>query len=606
MGAFDDLIPANKSVGAFDDLIPQKPQTEATFEVQGRQFRDPFGSRLVGAQESRKEEEQKLAQFRAEAPKGTNFARDLPEIGEAPELRQLDVESMKRGFAAGLITNEAELASAIKSLTPGAEVMQDPEGKAIVKFPSGGEFAVNKPGLSGQDFIQAATRLVAFIPAGKALGAAGAIAKGAGTEAALQTAESQLGGEFSPVDVGIAGAIPAAFAGAKGVSQFFKNKSAQKQKIVNLVQQNADDVQRAGFEVAKDKLVSSAPAKEAIRQGMDDGTVALIQTASAADKKAMRNAVEILKKARQSKSFAVANRPGDAAGRVLKSRYDAVKKINRQAGAEINKAANALTGKRADVSNAYNGFLDQLQDLGVSIGRDKKGKLKGFYQDSEFAQSKSTQKILNDFIVRSEKLDMDALSAHRLKRVIDGAVEFGKKNKNPILNKGESALKSLRAGINDTLKDMSPAYRQANEKFALTRQALDDFQQAAGPSFNPLSENAEKQLVNVTRSLMSNNQKRIPAMDAINSLQEAGKKYGVKFDDDILKQAAFMDDLENLLGSSAPTSFGGQIERFAGRAIRGDKAGILVEAAEEGVKKVRGINEDALIRSIEKLLEQQL
>lgn len=194
------------------DASPQERQTEATFEVQGRQFRDPFGSRMVGAQESRKEEEQKLAQFRAEAPKGTNFARDLPEIGEAPELRQLDTESMKRGFAAGLITNEAELANAIKSLTPGAEVIQDPEGKAIIKFPSGGEFAVNKPGLSGQDFVQFATRLVSFIPAGRIVGSSakqlgkGALAAGA-TEAGLQRAEEELGGRFDAEEVGIAASL---------------------------------------------------------------------------------------------------------------------------------------------------------------------------------------------------------------------------------------------------------------------------------------------------------------------------------------------------------------------------------------------------------------
>ena len=150
---------------------------------------------------------------------------------------------------------------------------------------------------------------------------------------------------------------------------------------------------------------------------------------------------------------------------------------------------------------------------------------------------------------------------------------------------------------------MSPKYKLANTKFADTKTALDAFQKAAGPSFNPLSENANKQLTNVARSLMSNNQKRIPAMDAINALQEAAKKYGTFFDDDILVQAAFMDDLETLFGSAASTSFGGQIEKSVGRAIRLDKKGLIEDVAIAGLKKVRGVNEDNLIKAIDELLK---
>jgi len=199
---------------------------------------------------------------------------------------------------------------------------------------------------------------------------------------------------------------------------------------------------------------------------------------------------------------------------------------------------------------------------------------------------------------------MDALDAHRLKRVIDGSVEYGKKNPKPIMAKAEILLKDLRRGINSSIQELSPEYKAANEKFADTRSAMDSFKDAAGPSFNPRSENAGKQLVNTARSLMSNNQKRIPAMDAINDLQQAAKKYGVKFDDDILKQAAFMNDLETLFGSAAPTSFGGQIEKAVGQAIGGDTRSMVVDVAKEGVRKMRGINEENLIKALEELLSE--
>lgn len=388
----------------------------------------------------------------------------------------------------------------------------------------------------------------------------------------------------------------------------FRRLSPTKQKIASLVEQNSDDVQRAGFTtkpvVGGVAPVKDAAAKEAIRQGMDEGTVSLIQSSSKADKSVMREAIDTLKKAKKSKSFAIANRPGDAAGKALERRYREVEKINKVAGSEIEKAAKDLQGRSVDLAPVYDKFLETLQDSGVSIFRDSKGKLKGRYDNSEFAQARGTQRLLNDFIAKSERVSMDALDAHRLKRVIDSTVEYGKKKtSDPIVSRAESALKDLRSGINGRLQELSPAYRDANTKFADTRQAMDAFKDAAGSSFNPLSENASKQLVNTTRSLMSNNQKRVPAMDAINSLEQIAKKYGVKFEDDILKQAAFMDDLETIFGSSAPTSFGGQIEKSVGRAVRGDRAGIVADIAEAGIKKVRGVNEESLIKAIEELLK---
>lgn len=182
------------------------------FQVGGRSFNDPFSSRLAPAQQERDRDQQLLDQLRATAPKSASFARDLPEIGAAPELREFNLDSLKRGFAAGLIANDVELAGAIKELTPGAEVQQDPEGKVLIKFPSGGTFAINKPGLSGQDFVQFATRALAFAPSGGVVGGSvkqlgkGALAA-AGTEAALQGVEAGLGGEFDKAQVGIAGAI---------------------------------------------------------------------------------------------------------------------------------------------------------------------------------------------------------------------------------------------------------------------------------------------------------------------------------------------------------------------------------------------------------------
>lgn len=157
-----------------------------------------------------------LQKLRDTAPVGQEFARDLEEFGAAPELNQFNLESVKSSLAANLIMNPAELATSLKENIPGSEISQDPEGNPLIKMPSGETFAINKPGLSGQDFVQFATRLLAFIPSSRVAGAgAQQLAKGAGaavaTEAGLQTAEASLGGEFDKLPVALSGAIqPAA------------------------------------------------------------------------------------------------------------------------------------------------------------------------------------------------------------------------------------------------------------------------------------------------------------------------------------------------------------------------------------------------------------
>lgn len=141
----------------------------------------------------------------------TNIA-DMEEIGSAPELNELSTAAMKASLAASLITNEKELGQALQSHIPGSSIIEDDKGNLIAKLPSG-DYALNKPGLSPQDFAQFFTRALLFTPAGRGIKgmALPALVKAAGqsaaTEAGLQAVESEVGGEFTPSEVGISGAV---------------------------------------------------------------------------------------------------------------------------------------------------------------------------------------------------------------------------------------------------------------------------------------------------------------------------------------------------------------------------------------------------------------
>jgi hypothetical protein len=135
----------------------------------------------------------------------------LEEIGAAPELNKFTMDAFKSSAAASLIGRDEELADALGQLIPEAKFTQDAQGNVVAELPSG-QFALNKPGLSGQDVSKFLTRAGLFaLTMGKAKGVnpatlLGLAGKGAATEAALQGVESALGGEVNKTDIAIAGA----------------------------------------------------------------------------------------------------------------------------------------------------------------------------------------------------------------------------------------------------------------------------------------------------------------------------------------------------------------------------------------------------------------
>lgn len=145
----------------------------------------------------------------------TSAIEEVPEIGMAPELNEFSLSSLKA--SAGLLfTGDTDKATQIiKNQIPGAEFRQDEKGNMIVDLPSGA-YALNKPGLSGQDIARGIFQFAAFTPAGRAAtlptGAAGRVgavglASGA-TEAGLQAGAVGVGSEdITGEDIALSAAL---------------------------------------------------------------------------------------------------------------------------------------------------------------------------------------------------------------------------------------------------------------------------------------------------------------------------------------------------------------------------------------------------------------
>lgn len=139
--------------------------------------------------------------------KMTPEMKSMGEIGNAPELNEMSWASFKTSLGL-LATGDTEKSKAvIKSQIPEAEFTEDSKGNIIVNLPSG-QYALNKPGVSGQDIAKGVFDMLSFTPAGRAVSIPAAVAKSAGTELALQGITKGVGGgDVDAEDVLVSGAL---------------------------------------------------------------------------------------------------------------------------------------------------------------------------------------------------------------------------------------------------------------------------------------------------------------------------------------------------------------------------------------------------------------
>ena len=151
------------------------------------------------------------------ADRMTPEMESMPAINEAPEFNELSGPSFKANLATFTTGDPAELEKIFKNqYGDGVSFRRDDKNNYIVDFPSG-SYALNKPGLSIQDFPKVIADIAAFSPAGRAATIPSAIGRSAAAEAALESGDVALGGDFSIEDVSMAGALGGVFKSAEDI-----------------------------------------------------------------------------------------------------------------------------------------------------------------------------------------------------------------------------------------------------------------------------------------------------------------------------------------------------------------------------------------------------
>lgn len=346
------------------------------------------------------------------------------------------------------------------------------------------------------------------------------------------------------------------------------------------------------------RAVKNPTQQAAIKQGFDEGLVAMIREASPADRRNMLRSLEVMKDATENKRFSMTNRTTDIAGESILNRYKLIRDVNRKAGAGIDDYAEKNLKKRAvDFATPIQNFEESLQKLGVKFNDD----LTLNFEGSAIEGVLPAERILNQLVKRMRApRQVTAYDIHNLKRFIDEQVNYGKAAEG-LSGKTINVIKGLRRELDGVLDNKFPEYDRLNTTYAETIQAMDDFSTAIGRTIDPDSPSAATAIGTSLRGLGSNRQTRGRLVDSVSELNSLGNRYG-SFDDDVITQTAFTIDLDRIFGTKADTSLSGVVGE-ALSTMPSSNAQFAGAAAKAAGNKLRGVNQEKQFEAMRNLLK---
>ena len=447
----------------------------------------------------------------------------------------------------------------------------------------------------------------------------GRLKQGEGLQEASQRAsdftyapKTEAGQEYTGVVGEALGSLPPVLAstpmfGTKGLPKVERSLLSKSQSpLAKAIAEKAAGNVKKKFtkKLAQDRFSPKmyAKVKEARKQGFDDGMTTVIANSSPTDKRRMSQQVSILERGFEDTLYQQKNRPADVAGNSMLRKVEFIRDNNKKAGLQLGQVAKRLKGKEVDLSGPMSKFESDLRDIGVTVGDD--GVLN--FEGSRIRTIAPAKKIIQDtFDEINLQGDMDALKAHEFKGFLDENINFGKRQ-DGLSGKAERITQDLRRGVNEAIGEGNPKYQEANKRFSDTITILNELEDVVGKKLNIDGPYADKAFGTALRGLMNNTKGRANLMSVTDKLDDISRKYGGDFDDDLLTQMLFADELDAVFGGGARTSLKGEFKKAniesAIDLSQMSIPGALAVGAKAGVKKARGINEKNQLKAIKKLL----
>lgn len=468
-----------------------------------------------------------------------------------------------------------------------------------------------------------------------------------GVASGVEEGKGILGTAFEAAKQATGGAVLGGAVGtiAGGVGGAFQARSNRKQELISLLSQsdNVDDALKstklttvaddfleqpvttqktpskssAGFKLEGKNVVTDKPAQKLLKQGIDETDVAIMQSMSPADRAAAKKMVSIAKEV--SETGLPTKRQQEVVGQAFMKRAKDVENLNRSAGGQIDDIARTkLAGQKVNAGKATDQFFNQLERDGVDIDAlrlaQTKEEIAQAFEGSSYEGLDTVQRTVKTVLKRVDPdlagADMDGLALHRAKRFIDNQVTYGK-NAEGLVGDAERLLKGLRSNIDDVLDTTFPDYNVANTQYRDTIEALDEMRRLIGRDFVGSGDIANLRAGEVMNRLLG--QASAKPLSAVQNLENTALKYGIKYDDSILKQVRFADLLDDIYETVPKGSLQGRVAGgvaqgvdqgvgFMNRLRQGGLISASIDTAGDIAKSAAGITPEARQKAIEEFL----
>lgn len=348
------------------------------------------------------------------------------------------------------------------------------------------------------------------------------------------------------------------------------------------------------------------------RQGFEDDVIAGMQQYTK-DESQIASRMAKIKRAAKG-NINVMRQPLSAVGEVAQDQVKVLMAAKNKAGAKINLALKSMKDKNLNYGGVLEDWRGQLEgqdikitqnitDDGIRWGSDLRG--------SKFAGDSGAQKMLDLVADRLSVIanksgsfeNASAKDLHDLKKLIDYRVNWSRlPGDDGLTAEAEALVKSLRSGINDTLRKGSPDYEAANADYAKAITPLVSLNNATGKRVNILDDRLDPEKTGLElRKVISNYASAADLKDAVKGLSLEARQRGYDKNVNLDRLIILNSVLDKRFGVSASkqNSLQGVIEG----ATSGDPIRMAMETGKAGIKKVRSVDDKKAMNDLIKLFE---
>lgn len=540
-------------------------------------------------------------------------------------LMQIGAEQSLPAFKARFDELQQGLVSGQIPLTPENIARRDSLLEQVSRLETGLESSFEREQQARQDmssiseqapisaFVGQAAGQLAGLPipaAGVASTLGGRVLQGSATGSAFGTVQPRVEGE-GVAEQAVTGAVLGGLAPAvleKAVAPVvgvvaqkifnYPRLSAAQRKIVSELQKNPRNPDFAKFAIIDGKPKATTELKNAIRQFGSAEPIAVIKASSPTDKRAIKKMVDIVSRVKKDPLLGDKVRVGDVVGKSLKNRVLGIKTLLETSGKQIDRVARKqLKGKQVNIASAKNSFKSALDNLRIGY-EPSTGSVNFEGSALEGAGGAQARDLVKRMALRLKDDVIDAQDVHFAKRLIDQKTAFGSSERG-LAGEIESAIKGLRANLNQSLRDSFPAYAKANQKYSDSIDALNSFQDAAGSKLNL---DDPKALGVKARSFTNNSLSRARLAESLDNMQDVLAKYGIRFKDDISTQVFAANAIEERFKTSGSTTFQSEIAKAGRDVVAKGVRETIIDKAADLAEKIKGVNDDEAIKALLKIL----